>query len=423
MRDLYTGSDQLDTKRKAAMILFIVISISTLLFSGYLIYYTYQVGTFSGTTTVHGRIVDVNGDPLEGVMVVQDDMTTVTDSGGYWVLEGVDEGLITIRCYKEGYVPYRTEWLAYPDEERWIGSSESDSPNNLSVYSDIELRKEITYIDMDDGEEGSLEVFLTVDPVMNVTGRTLRLTDGVNGEVEPHRLDDGVNRFTIETDGFFSIGVDGNNTSLTGYHPLEGTIDITASFREMVLINESVTWEPSDAYLNINLNHSFDPGSINISIRSGRYNTSIVLDAGLDNGETGAASRNITIPPGTYSVEITGIDIRDIGFENITMVEGEVLPLKYDLLEGDVLVGYSQRSTDINYIYALFYIIMAGAMIYGSIRVRKEESSWAPLIILAFLGFFTRGPIDLYIFNINGILSLALLILIIYIRRDIIKKK
>jgi len=405
------------------MVLFIIISISTLLFSAYLIYYTYQIGSFSGATTVHGRIIDVSGDPIDNVLVTQDESETLSDIDGYWTLEGVDEGLITIRCYKRGFVPYETEWLAYPDEKRWVGDSPDDSPNNLSVYGDIELRREMTYISMDGELDGSLGIDLDLDPGLNLSGKTVRLTDGSDGESKSLQLDNGENTFTVREDGYFEVGLEDSANRVTGYHPLTGSIDITDSFEMMISTNSSIEWLSLNNFLNINLNYSFFPGSYDISLISDHYNHTVTINSEDPDGGAGSMGRNISLPPGIYEVEITGLEIRDIGFVNITMIEGENFLLNYDLDEGDVLVGYSQRSTNINYIYAIFYLIMAGAMIYGAIRITNEESTWAPLIILAFLGFFTRGPIDIYIFNINGVLSFILLILIIYIRRDMIKRK
>ena len=98
-----------------------------------------------GTTDIEGRVINNSGEPIEGVTIsiIDTDLSTTTDSSGYYDLADVPNGFQEIRVERNGYktIIYKT----------YIHSGESTSENYH--FGDVEIDRDGTEIDftMDQG--------------------------------------------------------------------------------------------------------------------------------------------------------------------------------------------------------------------------------------------------------------------------------
>ncbi|MGA1873809.1 MAG: hypothetical protein ACMUHY_09070, partial [Thermoplasmatota archaeon] len=63
------------------------------------------------------------------------------------------------------------------------------------------------------------------------------------------------------------------------------------------------------------------------------------------------------------------------------------------------------------------YMVISLVLFFGGYYMKKG-GSWAVLLILAFVGFLSKGMIDLIIFNINSVLAIILVVVLFSIRSE-----
>ena len=410
----------LDRKRKAASIIYWTISIFTLIFSGYLIYTTYQVMEFEGQTQISGRVVDSDGNPIVNVIVQQGSHETRTDDNGYWQMENADQGEIEVIFFKRGYHVARWEWVSFPIEDKWRKIKEEGSPNNLSAGGDIELTKELTWIDVEHGKSGNYSTLtFEIDDVNKLPSSELIIEGGVFSEEITIR--NGTNLIEVPTKEI-TISLKGGDTHFNFYHPLGANLLIEEPLKEIIEKNSSFYWDPPASKFTLILDNYTVSETVDILFEERFTNKSMVDEIEPVEGSQ-EVRKTFEIPPGEYNVTVFGREIRDKGITNLTLRSDENFETNLDIDESGVILENTERELWWNYIYSAFYLAVAALCVYGGFRIRKEESSWAVLLIISFLAFFTFGPFDLVIVNINQLLAVVLVLLVFYIRRESMNKR
>jgi hypothetical protein len=398
-------------KKKLAIAMFFLLGLSTLVFGGFLLYRTAQVDGWNGTSTVMGVVMDSNEAPLEDVTVSWKGIDTLSGPDGLWILENVDEGLITIEFYKEGFVLKTVKWLVYPLYE--IGDDMEDSPNNISKSYDIELQREMENADVSGYSEGTLS--LVVDGSRQELLGYSKLGAGITGDdLEDHQLNGNSITIELEGDGHFHINLDGGGILLQGFHPVGSTIDITNDLIDALDDEEPSQWVgPTGELLLSFLWEEESPVSYNYIIIE-RYSNGTVEPRDL---ETVQDTLRLEIAPGIYRMELTGRDIRDKNIRWLQVDSGGNRTYQIQVEKADVDSEFEDLSVRANYTLSISYMLISFVFFFGGFYIRKE-GSWGVLLVLAFIGFLSQGFLTILIFNINHIFALILVIVLISMRGE-----
>lgn len=403
------------TKKRIAMGLFFLLGLSTLVFGAFIFYVTYQLDSLDGRTVLMGIVQDTDEFPLEGVQVKCGDRDTVTDDDGKWTLNGVDEGLVTIEFYKEGFVRYTLKWLAYPLDD--LGDDRENSANNISYslkeskMDDIMLKKELEEYEVSTYTNSTLSVRVDVSFRGLSWASDLFYSNGT-GEMSSIALNAEPVIVAVQGNGNFKVSFLEDGPFVTGFHPVHGDIDITGAMTELVSSNMDVLWEG-------------DKGGLNLTISSFEEHHGVKLVVFDKMKEREQDSRELAsptdvrfvLPPGVYSLKVYSRAYRDMVLEDIVIEEGSTESIDVFLLEADVEKDLENLSVKANYTLAVSYMVISLVLFFGGLYLKKG-GSWAVLLILAFVGFLSKGLIDLYIFNINSLIAIILVIVLFSLRSE-----
>jgi hypothetical protein len=398
--------------------LFFLLGLSTLVFGAFVFYMTYELDNLDGRTVLVGNVLDSKDQPLEGVHIICEDRETVTDWNGEWILNGIPEGLVTLEFYKPGYVVYTLKWLAYPMDDF---DDIKESPNNISYSfkeggsSDLQLKREMELIEIDDYQNGTLTLKFERDgsEVLNVTelfisnGQDPVLSVPVTG-IDP--------TLEVAGDGSFLVGFVEDGPFLTGFHPAGFEIDITQELLTLSISGNDVEWGGGIGSIVVEISYPDPTGQVRAVLINNL--TSEIIDYSTTNDPS---TITFTTIPGVYNLELTGREIRDTQLGSIIINDSKQRVLDTTLKEGDV-DDELDLSIKGNYIVSVAYLGIALVMFFGAIYL-KRGGSWAVLLILAFVGFLSRGLIDLYIININQLLAIALIVVLFSIRSEHNRKR
>jgi hypothetical protein len=333
-------------------------------------------------------------------------------------LEGVPEGLVTLEFYKPGYVVYSLKWLAYPLDDF---DDIKESPNNISYSfteggsSDIQLQREIEQIMIDEYQNGTLTLSFVKDGSGALNISELFISNGKD-DLSAVSIDHADPSIEVIGDGSFKVGLNEEGPFLTGFHPVGYEIDITAEIIELAGSLDDVVWSGNSSNLQITVMNEEPYGKLQFRLIDNITGDLVGTYPYHDQSGIGFG-----IAPGIYDVEITGRELRDRFLRSIILNESEQRYLTVTLEEGDVDEDLD-LSIKGNYIVAVAYLGIALVMFFGAIYLRRG-GSWAVLLILAFVGFLSRGLIDLYIININQLLAIALIVVLFSIRSEHNRKR
>lgn len=403
------------TKRKIAMGLFFLLGLSTLLFGAIVLYMTYDLDSLNGRTVLTGDVRDTNDLPIEGAEIRCDDRKTLSDEYGRWTLNGVPEGLVTVDIYHPGYVRLSIKWLAYPLSEMKDGMNKS--PNNLtysleqSADDGIVLKREMEVLENSFYAEGDLT--LSVDRSALGPGDLMEIFYS-NGTQDPiaQPLGEGITRMVVSGNGSFRMSFDPDGPFLSGFHPVPGEINVTDALEKMIASGRDLEWSGIPGILNISMETSEEKHGSKITIRN-NLTGEVLVSRDLDHPE----DVTFTMPPGVYLMEVTSRFYRDILVTGVVVSEGSREEIMVDLEKADTESLLKDLSVKGNFTVAVSYMLISLVLFFGGYYLKKG-GSWAVLLILAFVGFLSRGPIDLFIFNINSFLAIALVVVLFSMRGE-----
>ncbi|MFW3146149.1 MAG: carboxypeptidase-like regulatory domain-containing protein [Thermoplasmatota archaeon] len=410
MRNSRYGGLSLKGKKKIALVLFFLLGTSTLLFSAFVLFNTYRIESYDGKTMVMGRVVDSDDEPLKDVMVTSGDIDVLTDNDGYFVLRNVDEGLIGLILFKPGFVRTEINWVAYPLSE--IDNEIEGSANDISDSFDIELKREMEQKDLEPYSNGTLTLEIYAEPGSYLDGLLLDINN------KRTTLKPGVNLIEVEGNGSFNI-VLSNETegwtlpNLKGFHPVGSKVNITNAIPEDPSPNmySPITLENGTINLTLSTDHFYHNVHFNLVSLSGTLTTEKIMD--IDE----SSLIGIEIPPGVYSLEVTGESIRDRTYRWIVLNESQEKELEIELVKASTEKIYKLSMKE-NYFVAGVYIL-AALLIFGGGILLRRNGPWGWIVGAALLGFITQGFFAFLIFNINHLITIILVVVLFYIRSDL----
>ncbi len=404
------------SKKKISIGLFFLLGLSTLMFGSFLLYQTFQVDQWDGRSVVLGVVLDSEGQPLEDVIVISGSRETNTTTNGSWELNGVKEGIIKIEFYKPGYVISTLKWLVYPMEQ--LGDDIEKSANNISNSYKIELMKEIEEISLDKPINGTLILDLdNYDPIF-INRSNIFVGNNISN-LEKQTLSGTYYELLVEGNGTFIISFSMGGPYLRGYHPVNSSIDITDGIRELIDTGKDTKWRSFNGMISLSIIWNDEiPSVYTYEIIERRTNESILQEQITDTEK----DLEIAINAGCYKIDITGREIRDKTLKWIIVNENGTANVSVTIEKGDVDESLEDHTVKGNYTLSISYLLMAIILFFGGFYMKKN-GSWGVLLILAFIGFLSRGFIPIMGININTILSLILVILLFYIRAEYNKNR
>ncbi|MGA1820426.1 MAG: carboxypeptidase-like regulatory domain-containing protein [Thermoplasmatota archaeon] len=403
------------TKKRIAMGLFFLLGLSTLVFGAFVFYVTYELDSLDGRTVLTGMVLDTDEVPLQGVTVRCGDREASSGTDGKWSLNGVDEGLVTVEFYKDGFVRFTLKWLAYPLSD--LGDDIEESANNISYslkesgLDDIMLKREMEMNEVSTYSNGTLSVRVDAS-FRGLSGASELFYSNGTGEMGSIALNAEPVVMEVRGNGNFRVSLIENGPFVSGFHPVSGEIDITSEMMGLVSKNESVVWEGQDGGLNISMSAYEDRHPVSIVIHN-RISDEVVDTRNL----ASPSDARFVLPPGVYSMKVHSRAYRDMVWQDIVIEEGSVVKLDVYLPEADVEAEFDDLSVKANYTLAVSYMVISLVLFFGGYYMKKG-GSWAVLLILAFVGFLSKGLIDLYIFNINSLIAIILVIVLFSIRSE-----
>jgi hypothetical protein len=397
--------------------LFFLLGLSTLIFGSVVLYKTYELDHLDGRTVIMGNVLDKMDRPIEGVRINCSDRQVFSDENGFWELKGVPQGYITIEFYKPGYVRYSLKWLAYPQD---AFEEIEKSPNNIS-YSftesgadDIQLSREMEQIRHSDYKNGTLTLTISQWMIQRTNMTEIFVSNG-SGPLESRTIDASPISIDVNGDGSYFVGFSEDGPRLNGFHPVGNEINISNGL--------FVLWNS-----NMSDDHQIENGTIDMVIDQNGIYDQVHLSL-IDNisGEVVRSSDHfdqdeisIDVQPGIYDIEITGESIRDRVFRGVVLNSSEYKMIQTTFVEGDVIKDLELSLTG-NYFIAAAYLGISLVLFYAALYMRKG-GSWAVLLILAFVGFISQG-FHIYIFNINSLIAVVLMVVLFSIRSEYNRKR
>ncbi|MBN1539706.1 MAG: carboxypeptidase regulatory-like domain-containing protein [Candidatus Thermoplasmatota archaeon] len=403
------------TKKKIAMTLFFLLGLSTLLFGAFILYITYDLESLDGRTVLTGEVKDTDDMPIEGVEIRCDDRETLSDADGQWTLKGVPEGLVTVDLYHPGYVRLSIKWLAYPlsDLEEGVDNSSNDLTYSLERSGDdgIVLKREMEIIERSFYTDGDLTLSVNLS-AMEPGDFTEIFYSNATKDLRTQPLGQGITRLVVSGNGSFRIGLENEGPFLYGFHPVPGEIDVTDALMEMIASGRDLQWSGLTGILNVSLQTTEEKHGSRVIIRD-NLTGNILVRRELEL----PAGAVFSLPSGVYVIEVTSRFYRDVQLTGVVVPEGSRNDIQVDMEEADTESLLKELSVKGNFTIAVSYILISVVLFFGGYCLKKG-GSWAVLLILAFVGFLSRGPIDLFIFNINSLLAIVLVVVLFSMRGD-----
>ncbi|MFO8050678.1 MAG: hypothetical protein R6V01_03145 [Thermoplasmatota archaeon] len=399
-------------KWKGVLVLFFLLGASTLLSGSLILYRTYEMDNFEGSSIVMGKVVDIEERPIEGVVISYREKETTSDDRGEWRLEGVDEGLIKLYLYKDGYVLTSIKWFVYPISE--VGKEIKGSVNDISASFDIELQRELETVEIMKMYNDTLGMRIDLPNGSDLEGKKI-FYKGVSNK--DHILEGGENILTIEGNGTFEISFsklnnDTSGPSLHGIYPPGSVIDINEDIRSLFVSKKDQFYQGETAFLSINWSEmkSEYESSIEVLNQAGE----LIISENITTNDD--KDCEMTIIPGIYRIQISGRHIRDRSYRWIYLNNSEKKTVDMEFIpatEESIFEHYSIKS---DYTVSIAYIILSVIIFIGGLIFRKR-GTWALVLVIALLGFLTWGMFG-FILNINTIFTIILIFLLIRARNE-----
>lgn len=397
-------------KWKGALVLFFLLGTSSLLTGSIVLYRTYELDNYDGSSAIMGRIVDVDNEPVQGAEVSWKDISVETDEDGSWILSPVDEGLVKISIRKDGYVFTTIKWLVYPMQE--IGDSLEGSPNDISASFDIELLYELNNKEVSPLREGKLELQVYVDGQSDLREKIIEIGPDMQSNIT---LEEGLNTIEVNGNGSFYLTFREFTSlspipALTGAYPPDNRINLTSELEGLYDYKVDYPYSPDNASLKINWNDDLDQEcTINVVSLQGDWKKSLAVTPSIDD------VYYLPLPAGIYRISITGDDFLDTSYAWIELNISETKDLEVKVSTNkETLLDYTFEP---NYSIAITYMVL-GILIYLGGYLFRKRISWGLVLVTVFLGFLTWGMYINFILNINHILTLILIVFMIRLRKE-----
>ncbi|MBN1389891.1 MAG: carboxypeptidase regulatory-like domain-containing protein [Candidatus Thermoplasmatota archaeon] len=403
------------TKKNIAMGLFFLLGLSTLVFGAFIFYVTFDLDSMDGRTILTGEVKDTDDEPLEGVHVICQDRETFSDENGQWTLNGVPEGLVNVDLFDPGYVRLSIKWLAYPFEE--VKDDLGKSANNLSYSFEqsgdegIILKREMVEYDLDHYSIGNLTINVGASISDLGTFTEILFSNGTK-ELRSQPISAGITTMIVSGIGSFKLGFDEQGPFLTGFHPVPGEIDVTTALKDMIIHDQDREWSGRNGILNVTMVTEDEIHDLNIMIKdffTGMSVSQRVLGSPIDSV--------FILAPGVYTIEVTSRSYVDSLWSAVVMGEGSTEEMEIQLFMADTETRLDDLSVKGNFTIAVSYMAISLVLFFGGYYTKKD-GSWAVLLILAFVGFLSRGLIDLFIFNINSLIAIVLVVILFTMRGE-----
>jgi membrane protein implicated in regulation of membrane protease activity len=395
-----------------ALVLFVLLSISSLVFGGYVAVRNYQLDTDNGTTKLTGLVEDSAGDPLSDVSLRSGDSQASTDENGIFLLEGVDVGIVIIDIYKPGYVPVELTWLAYPESD--IDGDLDNSPNNISTERELVLLREIEdRYPSDNPSNGTNE--LLIDPMTwhGLVGTEIIYGNGSEGGSR-HTITNGSNNLDLAGDGTVKISVLGyNRTSIWKQVPGK-SLNITWMVLS-ALGMEDIQY-PDRTEFKFTFEDFDEVASFEIEIVDPLGERYIIERSASDWMKNGS----IEVYPGRISVILTGSEVRDLNYMDVLVPEDGTGSLSIEISEAGTDKILEGMDLGWNYLLAGTYLVFSLVFVLGVYLVMKGKR-WTLPFAIALLGFLVRG---LFIGPLNlNIVFATVIVIILFTSRDEFAKR
>jgi len=402
------------TRLWVAVVMFILLAISTSFLGGYIAYRNYQLDTSGEISDICGYVIDEEGRPVRGVMVGLDEKTTFTNESGRFLMEEVNVGIITIEFYKAGYVPVEATRLVYPKED--IDGKLEDSVNNISSGEDIILYEEMVVAPYGNSavKNGSLTINVNTFGFDSLAGRMIGIGNGT-GQMTNHTIENGSNSYEIRGNGTIALAA-GSMENISIWHFIPGKeLNITPWVASLFGIARG--FEPPTGRMDIMLELPDDVEDLSLGVLDPLYGFIEVSMDGLSEGQ--ALYLNVT--SGIVSIVITGRDVLDITYSDIVVEDGTSVQIELELEKATVSRLQEGLTLGWNYLLAGTYLLVGAAFALGAYLTRRG-SKWTFPLIIAFLGFLVRG-IYLGPLNLNLILATSIVLILFFSREDFERRK
>lgn len=397
---------------RIVVILFAILSISTCAYGGYIIYRNHYLSTYEGTTELTGLVVYSDDRPVKGAVVRLDEYEVVTGPDGKFNFEDVDVGIVDLEIYKEGYIPLEIRWLAYPRDE--VEDDIEDSPNNISIERRIELlleKEEIDYGEMPDNGTFSL----IVDAPLNseLIGKHFLFglldQDPFNETVIP-----GIRSYQLDGNGSFFVEVPETGERITWRNLPGSETNITPILEKMYGFKDDSPTEKVRLY--IAFSQPLDTSQFELEVID-------PLEGPIryDGVEENVENISLEVYPGLSRIIITGRGIRDREYSNILINSTGENGYEIEVIDAEPERMLEDLDLSWNYTIGGIYIALSIIFIAG-IYLSLKGTKWTYILVIALAGFLVRGlylgPVPL-----NLIISLVLVMIIIFSKEDIDRRK
>lgn len=392
-----------------ALILFLLLTVSSLSYAGYIAYRTYQIDSDDGKTILTGIVKRSDGDPIGNVEVTLGDMIIFTDVNGRFTLDGIDSGMVEIEFYKAGYVPLELNYLAYPYDE--VKDDLEDSPNNISSEQDLVLLYEMEVLyPFQKIENGTVEIKFesTADGILS--GRHLLYSNGTL-PFSNVSIGTGIQTISIDGNGTILFGLVDGERIITWKQVPGRTVDITSELMALASGSESIN--DSVGRLSIVLDDKGFEGEVELTIIDplfGEDARSIILDG------SGEHLIDLDVNPGSVIVRITGRGVRDREYRDIPTNDTITKELSIEVVKANPDTLLEGLDLTANYYLAAGYGVFSLIFILGAYLVKKGKR-WAIPFIIALLGFVTNG-FPWVPFHVNMLIASFVIIMIFISRED-----
>lgn len=401
----------MNKKLIVVIILFVILAISTIAYSGFIAYRVNQLDTMDEETEVMGFVRDSNGDPLSGVEVTTKFQSTNTSEDGGFYLDMVKVGIVDFEFYLPGYVPVELSWLCYPTSD--FEDDLEGSPNNITTEQDITLFREMkTVYEEDYPENGNIILSYDISSYPEIIGKTLTVSDE-NGTILETVLETS-GQFTIEVSTNLGFQLTGANLTFSWQLVPGAIVDITPGLVWMSTGDPDNLFQKVETTISISGGEPFQTYIVDIRDPIDGLSPTVAL---VD--DEGKWEYVIDLNQGRYEVTITGRDIRDIKYvgnnfnENETAVELEIISAEPEKILDGLALGP-------NYILALIMFVI-GCLFFLGIYFTVKGKNWILPVAIAFLGFIARGMYIEFI-NVNMLIASATVILL-FLSREVFQER
>ena len=397
------------------MLILAFLGLSTMAFSLTIGYYTYQIDTFSGETSIVGTVIDSSGMPLEGVKVESDGIINNSDENGFWKLVGVKEGKINVDFYLPGYIKSRYNWIAYPMS--WIKNETlNGSSNDLSDGEEIILYRETDWEDIDVIDDVCFDIHIWLN-LSNVNALGNLSISNETGEWNGESISEGENTYRIKGGGAFSIRSFLVPGVIHGFNTVNDSLNLTDEIIKLIAAEGKVL--PGEGKLTIGFGDDLnETEAVVIScydINLGSYFNRTIPSDEIGNNLT------LDLTAGSYNVSISGESFIDRGFSRIDINEGIYEYIEVNITKAQVNIFLEELSVRANYMVMVYYIVLSMFLLYG-IYIAGKGTSWMGFVLLSFISFLSRGIPTIGPINFNIILATVLVMVAFIMRSDFLTR-